>query len=86
MNINKKLFEIFQTKENDYFLFLEIQKLIQSVITDTEGETNAHFYSVISYLQNEINNASWEKKHSEIIDYLNEQSYKITSYYEKYLK
>ena len=85
MDIEKKIFEIFQTKNNKYDLYTSIIEFCKSLENDTKGIENAEFYLKLIELQNSINNAGWEERHSKQIDYLNELQNEISTKYEDYL-
>jgi len=85
MDIEKQLFEIFQTKNNKYDLYITLVKFCKNLENDTRGEENSEFYLKVTELQNSINNAGWEERHSEQISYLNKLQGEISDKYEDYL-
>lgn len=85
INIRKDLFKIFQENKDEYDLYEKVVNYIESKIETTKGEENAEFYYQIMQLENSINNAGWEDRHSQQIQKLWDIQNNITGRYEKYL-
>lgn len=85
MDIKKELFNIFQQEKDTYRLYEKVVKFAEELANDTKGKENAEFYDVLIHLENSINNAGWEKRHSEQISYIWTIKNGIVGRYEDYL-
>jgi hypothetical protein len=85
MEIEKRLFEIFQDQTDKYHLYVSLIQFCKELELNTKGMENAEFYEKLSELQNSINNAGWEERHSSQIDFLNKCQHEISEKYEDYL-
>ncbi|MBK5243180.1 hypothetical protein [Clostridium sp.] len=85
MDIEKKMFEIFQTQTDKYNLYISLIQYCKELENNTKGIENSKFYSNLTELQNSINNVGWERRHSEQISYLNKLQNKISDKYDDYL-
>lgn len=85
MNTQKELFDIFQKKRNDFELYEEIKKFIDKVEFNARGIECSHYYSVLTKLQDSLNNAGHEERRSKDIDYLRDERGKITEEFEEFL-
>lgn len=83
--MNSKLFDLFMSNKSSADLFVAVEKLIEEKTTASIGKENAKFYSVLVSLSNSINNAGWEKRHSDQISLINNEIGKICDEYEEYL-
>lgn len=85
MYVHRGIFDLFQKHKNQSDLYEAICDLVIDVIADTKGEDNVHFYEILRHLSTSINNAGWEERHSEQIDFINKNLQVISNEYEKYL-
>ena len=84
-NIRRELFKIFQNTKNQYDLYEDVIKYINSVIENTKGKENSEFYNVLRELSNSINNAGCESRRSQQISLINKSMNDISNNYEDYL-
>lgn len=85
MNIDKELFKLFQENKDQYDLYKKTLEFVYKVLNVHIGKENAKFYDLIRQLKNSINNAGWEIRHHDQIDFLNKISDDISEKYEEYL-
>jgi len=70
-NLEAELYNIATNYRMDYRQFEAIKTKVYEAIVAYE---NAEFYDVLRQLRDSINNAGWEKRHSEQIDLINKTS------------
>lgn len=70
-DINKTLFTLFtKHKCDNYDMYNELLSIIESHTKDVIGEVDCEFYQVLCKLHNSENNAGWESRHSDRIQFL----------------
>jgi len=85
MDIEKDLFDIFQTEKDNYELYKKVIGYVKSVIHESLGFENAKFYEKFVKLSNSINNAGHEDRRSADIEYINNTMWDISDEYEEFL-
>lgn len=85
LNIKKELFKIFLNEKDNYNLYEKIITFVEKVIQDTKGKENAEFYNHVTNLLNSINNAGYEERRSQQIQYLWDIQKQISDEYDEYL-
>lgn len=83
-NAEEEIFKIFQKKQGDYGLYLDVIDLMKKVSHNAKGEEASKFYEYQTKLMNSINNAGWEDRHPEQIKTLFEMGREFDKY-EDYL-
>ena len=83
--VMNELFELFQNKKTDFELYEKVLLLINKKIHQARGAECAKFYDVLTELSTSINNAGWEKRHSEQLDIINKESRRIYDKYEEFM-
>lgn len=87
MNINVKadLFKLLKNTQVEFKTYEALVVYVDSVVSQVRGEENAKFYEHVRVLTNSLNNAGWEDRHNEQIQYLWDISGEICEKYEDYL-
>lgn len=85
MNIQKELFDLFQKRRNDYELYKDLKVFIDKVVLNTRGIESSYYYSVLTKLQDSLNNAGHEERRSKDIDFLRDSRGKIIDEFDEFL-
>lgn len=85
MNIEKMIFTVSANNKLTYEQHIVISEFTKEVITETESKVSAYYYGVLVKLADSINNAGYEKRRSNDIQFINDELDKIADISEKYL-
>ena len=87
MNISKDVFLIFQEDSKDKFeLYNKVIDYIENTVQKTVVRENEIFYNHVVALLYSINNAGWEERHSQQIEYLWKIQREVIEKLEDYFK
>lgn len=85
MNIEEMIFTVSAKNKLTYEQHVVISEFTKEVITETESKVSAYYYGVLVKLADSINNAGYEKRRSNDIQFINDELDKIADISEKYL-
>ena len=85
MNIEKMIFTVSVNNKLTHEQHIVISEFTKEVITETESKVSAYYYGVLVKLADSINNAGYEKRRSNDIQFINDELDKIADISEKYL-
>lgn len=84
-NDNEKIFDIFYKSKTNYQAYEATKEYVEKRLYEECAKENVRFYSIITKLQNSINSAGWEKRHSEQIEFMTDICRDIEDEYEEFL-